>query len=169
MKEYAPIDNAEHEEYVAPPTESIHTEFFDPVEVVLEPTKEVTPPVETVDMSRRKFLGKIGAVAVIAPALTAIGLSPTAKRAYTETVGREEALHALKEARDRLRLQCGIEVDFGPTQEDEAEAGYTVKAIETLVDKKEACEKVYEMFSMYPQVLYKKEAIISVVRPTIRR
>ncbi|KKW20043.1 MAG: hypothetical protein UY63_C0002G0002 [Parcubacteria group bacterium GW2011_GWA2_51_10] len=128
------------------------------------PNKEHTAPAGA---SRRMFIKTLGAGALIA-AVVGAGKQVAendGERILGETISREQEEVALAKARERLRNDFGIEVDFSPLQPHEKEEhGLQGERVEYVVEKRRVCEALLDAFAYYPPVIYKKEAFISIVR-----
>ena len=123
------------------------------------------PPAPEVSASRRGFLKALGAGVLIAGA----GLGGVAindgERILGETLNRKKEEAALAKARERLRNEFGVEVDFSPLQPLEKEEEWlSGESVEHLVEKRRVCEALIDAFAIYPPVIYKKESYISIVR-----
>lgn len=129
---------------------------------------EQAPPTEEAavlkNSARRKFMKGVGAASLAAVIPGALVGGLYGERILGETLNRGAVERALQESRNRLRHEFGIEVDFSGAHPQEKEGEIEGDTIATLVEKRDICDAIAAELSMYPPVIYKKEARISVIR-----
>ncbi len=116
--------------------------------------------------SRRGFLKRAGAVALGVASAGTLGVVARldGENIISETLERDEAQRGLREIRERLRAQYGVEVDFSPVSGNEESLDVRGDPLSFLREKQKACEAIERALMQYPPMMYKKRAIISRIR-----